>query len=115
MGEWRVDVTRCQITSVGKTRTLEPKVMDVLQYLARHQGKVLSQEQIYSAIWPHSIFTPGSLQRCIRLLRIAFGEDAHNAKYIVTHPKRGYSLELPIEYLDDEPVATFPPIHDLTS
>ena len=95
-------MTRCQISTADKIIQLEPKVMDVLHYLACHQGQVLSQEQIFSAIWPNSVFTPGSLQRCIRLLRVAFGEDAHNAKIIITHPKRGYCLEAAVTQVQQD-------------
>ena len=90
---WQVDVSRSQLMRDGQIIRLEPKVMDVLHFMARHPGQVLSQEQIFSAVWPHAVFSPGSLQRCIRQLRKAFGEDAKDASIIRTHARRGYSLD----------------------
>ncbi len=93
LNNWQVDVTRCQIINGKRVIQLEPKVMDVLYFLAKHQGKVLSQEEIFAAVWPKSVYSPGSLQRCILQLRKALGENAQNAQLILTHAKRGYSLE----------------------
>lgn len=90
-----VDVARCRVSSKNYETILEPKVIDVLQYLHQHKGQVVSQEQIFSAVWPNSTFNPSSVQRCIALLRKALKEDSKNAKLLITHPKRGYSLELP--------------------
>lgn len=70
--------------------------MDILAYLAKHQGKVVSQQELFSVVWPDAVYSPSSIQRCITLLRKAFQEDAKTPKIIITHPKRGYSLEFPV-------------------
>lgn len=95
IGEFDVDVSRCRISSGEYEIFLEPKVMDVLYYLFRYKGEVVSQEQIFTSVWPSSTFNPSSVQRCIALLRKALKEDSKCAKFLVTHPKRGYCLELP--------------------
>ena len=95
IGKFDVDVSRCRVSSGDYEVVLEPKVMDVLQYLFRHKGEVVSQEQLFESVWPGSTFNPSSVQRCIALLRKALQEDSKNATFIITHPKRGYSLELP--------------------
>lgn len=99
LGDFVVDTDRCQIQRNDDSISIEPKVMDTLGYLSKNPGKVVSQEDLFSAVWPDAIFNSSSIQRCIALLRKAFGEDAKNPKIIITHPKRGYSLELPVEYL----------------
>ncbi|WP_342343074.1 winged helix-turn-helix domain-containing protein [Shewanella salipaludis] len=76
--------------------SLEPKVMDVLNVLYSMQGQVVSQEVIFERVWPNAIFNPSSIQRCIALLRKALNEDSKQPRYILTHPKRGYSLEIPV-------------------
>jgi len=99
LGDFVVDTERCQIQREEDSISIEPKVMDALGYLLKHSGKVISQEDLFSAVWPNAIYNPSSVQRCIALLRKALREDAKNPKAILTHPKRGYSLELPVEYL----------------
>ncbi|MGS0536113.1 winged helix-turn-helix domain-containing protein [Pseudoalteromonas sp. SaAl2] len=47
IGEFAIDVSRCKISSANTEQVVEPKVMDVLQYLYSHRGVVVSQEQIF--------------------------------------------------------------------
>lgn len=94
IGEFAIDISRCKISSADTEQVVEPKVMDVLQYLYSHRGVVVSQQQIFSAVWPNATFSPSYVQRCIALLRKALSEDSKNPRYIITHPKRGYSLEV---------------------
>lgn len=96
LGDFLVDTDRCQVQYKNDNTYVEPKVMDVLAYLAKHQGKVVSQQELFSVVWPDVVYSPSSIQRCITILRKAFREDAKNPKIIITHPKRGYSLEFPI-------------------
>ena len=76
IGEFDVDVSRCRISSGEYEIFLEPKVMDVLYYLFRYKGEVVSQEQIFTSVWPSSTFNPSSVQRRIALLRKALKEDS---------------------------------------
>lgn len=96
-----VDTDRCQIQEGDKTTSVEPKVMDTLSYLAKHPNEVVSGETLFSAVWPDAIYNPSSIQRSIAVLRKAFGEDAKNPKIIITHPKRGYSLEVQVETISN--------------
>ena len=68
--------------------------MDVLAYLARHPKEVISLERLFESLWPNTIYSPGSVQRCIAQLRKALDDDARNPRYIITHPKRGVSLDV---------------------
>jgi len=97
LGNFIIDTDRCQIKEGDKTTSVEPKVMDTLSYLAKYPNKVISGETLFSAVWPDAIYNPSSIQRSIAVLRKAFGEGAKNPKIIITHPKRGYSLEALIE------------------
>jgi DNA-binding winged helix-turn-helix (wHTH) protein len=87
-----VDTTRGEITVAGDSKTVEPKVLAVLMLLVEANGEVISQEDIFDAIWPNSIFSQNSVQRCIAILRKLLEDDAKRQAVIVTHPKRGYSL-----------------------
>ena len=89
-----VDVQRCQIINRDKTISVEPRSMDVLTYLARHSAKVVSQQELFDALWPDTVFSPGAIQRCIAQLRKAMGDDAREPIFISTHSKRGYCLDV---------------------
>ncbi|WP_392343885.1 winged helix-turn-helix domain-containing protein [Pseudoalteromonas prydzensis] len=94
IGNFTVDVSRCKISSAESEQVVEPKVMDVLQFLYSKRGNVVSQEEIFAAVWPNAVFSPSYVQRNIALLRKALNEDSKNPQFIITHPKRGYCLAL---------------------
>ena len=71
IGNFDVDVSRGKISSAEGVQIVEPKVMDVLQFLYSHRGNVVSQEEIFAAVWPNSVFSPSNVQRNIALLRKA--------------------------------------------
>ena len=86
-----VDPLKGVINVTGEVHQVELKVMQVLLFLAQDLGNVVEQEVLFSQVWPKSIYSPGSIRRCITVLRKIFKDE--NKALIVTHPKRGYSLQ----------------------
>jgi len=97
-----VDIDRCRLQRGGEIIPLEPKVIQVLEVLARHQGEVVSHQTLLDTVWTNTIVEPSALQRCIAQLRKAFGDDARQQKIITTYPKRGYSLVVEIQPVQSE-------------
>lgn len=93
-----VDTERSTVQIGGDTVSVEPRVMDVLAYLATYPKEVISQETLFKELWPETTFSSGSVQRCIAQLRKVLGDNAKDPTYIFTHQKRGYSLEVAPEY-----------------
>lgn len=87
-----IDFSRGEVLYGGKAKAIEPKVLAVLKLLVEAKGNVLSQEIIFSEVWPKSIFSQSYIQRCIAVLRKLLGDDAKKQSVIVTHPKIGYSI-----------------------
>ncbi len=85
--------------------------MDLLAYLARHPGEVLSHDQILSGVWPHKYVTDSALQTAVSALRKALDDDAKIV--LVTVPKRGYQLAA--EVVAISPVLGILPFTDLQS
>ncbi len=100
IGGFFIDLSRNQITQNNQSQTIAPKAMAVLNYLAENQGKVVSQDALLDEIWPDTIVSPNTLQRCIAQLRKALGDDGKVQAYIKTHAKQGYSLECDVRRLD---------------
>ncbi len=92
IGEWRVDPEANQLHSKGITHSIEPRMMDLLVYLAVRSGTTVSKEEIFSAVWPETFVTDSALWKCVFLLRQILEEDPKHPKLIVTVPKRGYRL-----------------------
>lgn len=96
VGEWQVQPDLGTLTRGEEQFQLEPKVIGVLVYLARHPGDVLPKEKIIRAVWPDTFVTDEVLTNAISELRKAFGDDAKNPTIIQTLPRRGYRLIAPV-------------------
>ena len=64
--------------------------MDLLVFLARSGGRVVSKDDVIDAIWEGRFIADTTLTRAIADLRRALGDDQRHPQYIETIPKRGY-------------------------
>ena len=77
-----------QLNTIANER-VEPKVMQLLDFLVRHQGQVCSKQSILDEIWPRQIVADDAVTRLIFVVRGALGDDAKSPKFISTIPKKG--------------------------
>lgn len=92
IGSWDVYPQQNLLKSPEHTKTLEPKVMDVLVFLAERQGEVVSRQQILDAVWREVVVGDEVVSRAVSLLRTELGDDQKNPRYLKTISKRGYCL-----------------------
>ena len=89
---WSVSPQRNTVSRNGIDRRLEPRVMDLLCYLARRAGQVVSRDELIEAVWPHAYVTDSALQSAVSMLRKALEDDPRRPSILETIPKRGYRL-----------------------
>lgn len=93
MGDFRIDVPGRTVLVKAREVHLTPKEFDLLVYLARHAGKVLTHRTLLAAVWgPNSVEQPEYLRVFVGQLRKKL-EDNDSPKYIVTEPWVGYRFE----------------------
>jgi len=102
IGDWLVEPDLNHIVRADRAVQLEPKVMDVLAFLASHPGEVCSKETIIKAVWPGTFVSDDVLAYSISELRKAFGDNAREPSVIATIAKRGYRLIAPVTRLPEE-------------
>ncbi len=71
---------------------LEHQPALVLSHLIASAGRVVTREELASAVWgagTHVKFDDG-LNYCIRQIRAALGDDAKAPRFVETLPRRGY-------------------------
>ena len=85
---WSLDVARRELRRGERPVELRPKSFDVLACLARNAGRVVTKDELMSAVWPGVVVTDESLTRCVSDIRLAIGDDA--PRLIKTVPRRGY-------------------------
>ncbi|MGI9342566.1 MAG: winged helix-turn-helix domain-containing tetratricopeptide repeat protein [Gammaproteobacteria bacterium] len=83
---------------------VEPKVMDVLQCLARRPGEIVTRDELMSSVWGGTVVTDDVLTRCISELRTLLGDTDRERRFIRTIPKRGYSLIAPVRLRRDDTI-----------
>lgn len=92
VAEWRVEPSTCRVSRGEESVKLEPKVMDLLVYLAIRQGKVLSREELEASVWPDVVVGYDALTNAIIKLRKALDDNSKYPRIIDTIPKKGYRL-----------------------
>ncbi len=92
IGEWLVEPTLNRISMGDVTVQLELKAMDVLLCLVRHDGEVVTKNDLFDSVWETEFASDNTVTTRIAEIRRAFGDDARNPRYIETIHKRGYRL-----------------------
>ena len=96
VGDWTVNPSSGLLIRSGTEVKLEPKVMEVLVYLAENQGQVVSREALEAKAWAGMIVGYDAVSGSIIKLRKALGDDSRNPRYIKTVSKKGYQLIAPV-------------------
>lgn len=99
IGDWCVSPAANELTRNGESVRLEPKVMEVLVFLADRAGQVVSREALLAALWPGVIVGDAALSQAVIKLRKALCDSARSPAYIETISKRGYRLVARVEGL----------------
>lgn len=85
-----LDVWNYVLRREGALVKVEPKVFEVLAYLARHRDRFVSREELFTQLWPDNIVSDAALTRCIAEARKAVGDDGTRQQVIRTQYTRGY-------------------------
>lgn len=81
---------RCVLTEKG-TYELPPKEFDLLLFLARNQGKILTKQRIYEEVWGEAyVYDDSNIMAIISRLRKKIEENPGSPKYIQTVKGIGY-------------------------
>lgn len=76
--------------------SLTPKVFGVLRYLVEHSGRLVTHDELLSALWPDTYVQPEVLKNHILEVRSALGDRAKNSLFVETLPRRGYQFIAPV-------------------
>jgi two-component system, OmpR family, KDP operon response regulator KdpE len=93
-GDFRIDIPTRNVRVKSREVHLTPKEFDLLVYLARHAGKVLTHRTLLAAIWgANSVEQPEYLRVFVGHLRKKLEPDEAAPIYILTEPWVGYRFE----------------------
>jgi DNA-binding winged helix-turn-helix (wHTH) protein len=89
-GPFLLDPIRRSLTRRGIPVALKPKPFDALCYLVENPGRVVSKDELLSALWPGRVVEEGNISQTIFTLRKALNDGGDTEGFIVTAPGRGY-------------------------
>ncbi len=86
-----INLEERSITTGNGVFELPPKEFDLLLFCAKNQGKILTKQKIYEAVWGEPyVYDDSNIMAIISRLRKKIEEDPGNPKYIQTVKGIGY-------------------------
>lgn len=89
-GPFSLDPANARLLRDGEAMELVPKDLDVLCFLARRAGRLVSKDELLDAVWQRRFVSESVLKNAISRLRGLLGDDARAPRYIETAQRRGY-------------------------
>jgi DNA-binding winged helix-turn-helix (wHTH) protein len=86
---FEIDEPARELRAGSRVLALQPRVFDLLVYLAKNRGRVVPKDELLDTLWADVTVADGSLQRAVSLARAALAE-AGAPDVIRTHARRGY-------------------------
>lgn len=83
---------------------IRPKSFALLAFMLRNAGRIISKDELLSALWPDVTVTEDSLTQCIHDIRRALGREGPGL--VQTIPRRGYLFSLPDDHQEQPAVLT---------
>jgi two-component system KDP operon response regulator KdpE len=94
VGDFLIDIPARRVEVRNQEVHLTPKEFDLLVFLTRHPGKVVTHRALLAAVWgPNSVQQPEYLRVFVGHLRKKLELDENASRYIVTEPWVGYRFE----------------------
>jgi len=94
LGDLEIDAQSMTVRVAGRTVFTTVREFRLLEYLARHRGRVFTRDQLLDAVWKEGAFvTPRSIDVFIRRLRGKIEKDPRHPRYLRTLRGVGYRFE----------------------
>jgi two-component system, OmpR family, KDP operon response regulator KdpE len=94
-GDLVIDYDRRRALRSGEEIRLTPKEFELLELLARNQGRVLTHRTILRTIWgSHAVDHPEHLWVLVKQLRKKIEPDPANPRYVISEPWVGYRFAI---------------------
>ncbi|KRQ94094.1 adenylate cyclase [Bradyrhizobium jicamae] len=111
--EYALDTDRRELHRGAKLVPITPQVFDLLHYLIKHRGRVVSKDDLISAVWNGRIVSDAALTTRLNAVRVAIGDSGDEQRFIKTMPRKGFRFVGAAQEVNtstDEPVGWV--VHD---
>jgi DNA-binding winged helix-turn-helix (wHTH) protein len=88
--DFALDMDRRELRRGGAAISVTPQVIDLLDYLIRNRDRVVSKDDIISAVWDGRVISDAALTTRINAVRRAIGDSGEEQCLIKTLPRKGF-------------------------
>jgi len=89
-GDHTLDPNRRELCRQSQPIAVEPQVFDLLVYLIEHRDRVVSKDDLISAVWGGRIVSESTLTSRINAARKALGDSGEKQELIRTIARKGF-------------------------
>ncbi len=98
-----LDVERRELRREGSPVRVEPQVFDILLHLIRSRDRVVSKDELLTAVWQGRIVSEATLSSRISAARRAIGDSGDRQSQLRTVARRGFRFCCEVEERESQP------------
>ena len=84
------DPGRRELRRDGEVMTVEPMVLDVLEFLIRHREGIVSKDDLVTGVWNRRFISESTVSSRMTEVRCAIGDNGREQRVIRTYSRRGF-------------------------
>ena len=88
--EYAFDTDRRELHRGAEVVSIAPQVFDLLDYLIRNRERVVSKDELISAIWNGRVVSDAALTTRLNVARSVIGDSGYEQRLIKTLPRKGF-------------------------
>ena len=88
--DYTFDTERRELHRGADAVSITPQVFDLLDYLIRNRERVVSKDELISAIWNGRIVSDAALTTRLNAARRAIGDSGEEQRLLKTLPRKGF-------------------------
>jgi TolB-like protein/DNA-binding winged helix-turn-helix (wHTH) protein/tetratricopeptide (TPR) repeat protein len=108
-GPFQLDPTRRTLRRDGQDVPLTARLFETLLYMVQNADRLVTREELETALWRGRAVEAGNLQKAISSLRGALRDAGGDEGCIVTIAGRGFRFAVPVSF-EPEPIEPFVPV-----
>ncbi len=94
INDWVLSVDENKLYRQDREVTVEPRLINLLHFLAEHANEVFNREELIQYVWAGGAIVTDQVvtQSIFELRKLLRDGREENTSYVITVPKRGYKL-----------------------
>ena len=102
-GDFELTTERYELRLNSALQHVEPLVFDLILFLSRHAGRVVSRDEIIDGVWQGRMVSEATIDGCIKSARRTLGDSGDNQNYIRTVRGRGFEFVAHVSVEETQP------------